>query len=513
MEGKFKEYTTSTGEILCYVGEPDLKRLDSLSEGPGDLWHSSLDQGYQDVFPELKYQIAVFWWFLNDMPSLERSINWRINPGAFVIRKKVWEVFNGFQKEYESEAMKALDFGFRLLRYGGGVPMFVKGLFTGGHQDFSIPSKDRYLFFLKNFNKEHAYNMLMKEGIKNPLRELRSYRNARDIFAKNVTPVVPLRILEPINGNPKISVIIPTMFRQKYTLQLLEDYDRQEYPVTEVIVVDATPEEARDEELYRSKNFSFDLKVKWQTSKGSCRARNEAIKMCSGDYIIFGDDDTRILPDFVKNHIRFLQTYKADACNGLDIRAEHYDQGLDDLRRLLENMGESRWKAGAAQTFSNANSCVKKEWVDALIGNDINFDGGYGEDSDFGFSLLKQGAIVLSNPFSANLHLKPPAGGYRHWGIQSAILGKKRKKQAWELDEPVKLVRPVPSPTVVYGILKHFKPDQVREYRSKYFLLYLFKRSKRGFVIRLMKLPFKILQFNRSMHYAKKLLSRGTRYE
>ena len=53
--------------------------------------------------------------------------------------------------------------------------------------------------------------------------------------------------------------------------------------------------------------------------------------------------------------------------------------------------------------FSNANSCVKKEYVDLLVGNDINYDGGYGEDGDFGISLLKLGIPVLHNPFSANL--------------------------------------------------------------------------------------------------------------
>src|SRR5690606_24658550 len=127
-------------------------------------------------------------------------------------------------------------------------------------------------------------------------------------------------------------------------------------------------------------------------------------------------------------------------------------------------LGNKRWKAGAAQNFSNANSCVRKEWVEQLIGNDINFDGGYGEDSDFGFRILKNGGIVLSNPYSVNLHLKPPAGGYRHWNLQAAVLGKNRKKQAWEQDQPVRFIKPTPSPTVLYGIIKHFSRSQVKQY-------------------------------------------------
>ncbi|MDD3771541.1 MAG: family 2 glycosyl transferase, partial [Weeksellaceae bacterium] len=146
-----------------------------------------------------------------------------------------------------------------------------------------------------------------------------------------------------------------------------------------------------------------------------------------------------------------------------------------------------------------------------LQGNDVNFDGGYGEDSDFGISLSKIGVTVLHNPFSVNLHLKPPVGGYRIWGTEAKITGKKRKTQPWELDTPVTLIKPVPSPTIMYGIVKHFTPKQVNEYRYKYFFLYLFKGPKISFLYRLLKIPYKQLQFNKSLFYAKKLMALGKR--
>jgi glycosyltransferase involved in cell wall biosynthesis len=249
----------------------------------------------------------------------------------------------------------------------------------------------------------------------------------------------------------------------------------------------------------------------WQTTKGSCRARNEAIEFCTGDYIIFGDDDIRIPPDFIENHIRLLQTYNAGACNGLDIRADHQKQTLDDLYTKLKNYTKTRWIVGASENFSNANSCVKREHVTTLVGNDINYDGGYGEDSDFGISLTKIGVAVLFNPFSANLHLKPPLGGYRFWGSQAKVLGKKRKTQPWELDTPVKRIRPVPSPTIMYQIHKQFTPQQFIEYKHKYFVMYLFKGSKWSIPLKLIKLPYRMMQFNKSVFYAKKLVQLGKR--
>jgi glycosyltransferase involved in cell wall biosynthesis len=336
-------------------------------------------------------------------------------------------------------------------------------------------------------------------------------------YAKNnfkkfiVKPIVKPGILKEIEGDPKVSYIIPTMLRQDYTLQLLTDLEQQSYSVNQVIIVDGTPEVFRDEGLYNQKKYPFELIVKWQESKGSCRARNECIDLCTGDYVVFGDDDIRIPPDFIENHIRFLQTNNSGACNGLDIRADHQKQDLKDLEKKLDQLGNKRWIAGCAQMFSNANSCVKREFVMQLAGNDVNFDGGYGEDSDFGMSLSKIGVTVLNNPFSVNLHLKPPTGGYRFWGTQAKITGKKRKSQPWELDAPVKWIRPVPSPTVLYGIVKHYTPQQVLEYKQKHFFLYLFKGTKMFFLFRFIRIPYKNIQFKKSLFYAKKLMVLGKR--
>jgi glycosyltransferase involved in cell wall biosynthesis len=294
---------------------------------------------------------------------------------------------------------------------------------------------------------------------------------------------------------------------------LLEDLANQIYPVSQVVVVDATPKDQRDESLYQNSLYPFELIVKWQETKGSCRARNEAIELCTGDYIVFGDDDIRIQPSFIENHIKILQTYKTSASDGLDVRADNEKQNLTDLDLKLENLAHKRWKVGISQTFSNANSCVKTEYVRKLIGNDLNFDGGYGEDSDFGMSLAKLGVVIISNPFSPNLHLKPPVGGYRFWGNQAKIVGKKRKSQPWELDVPVKWIKPVPSPTIMYGIVKHFSPQQLIEYKHKYFILYLFKGSKIGLLYRFFRLPYKNLQFKKSLFYAKKLQELGIRHQ
>ena len=63
---KLNEYITKSGEVILYTGKPDFSRLEVLAAGFGDVWHSSLDQGFKNIFPELVYQTATFFWFVRD---------------------------------------------------------------------------------------------------------------------------------------------------------------------------------------------------------------------------------------------------------------------------------------------------------------------------------------------------------------------------------------------------------------------------------------------------------------
>lgn len=506
---QLKEYITATGEIIVYNGTPNFEKLEQLSKGFGDIWHSSFEQGYKNAFPEVVFQTIAF--YTRDFDNLSECVSWRINPNQFAARKSVWDSLKGFDLDYLGVQMQAIDFGFRAINYGA-IPLYVKALFDSQIKEtIAISPKDRYTFFIKKYKVDHALFMLYRKGIWK-LREWTAFFYAKKNFKLAIdSSLYPCRTLQPLQGNPSVSYIIPTMMRQGYTLKLIEDLANQSHKPAQVVVVDATPPNERDEALYNFKDFPFEIIVKWQESKGSCRARNEAIELCTSDYIVFGDDDIRIPPNYIENHIRFLQTYNANACNGLDVRADNESQTLDDLHAKLQGMGSSRYLTGVTQVFNNANNCVKRVYVNKLVGNDVNYDGGYGEDNDFGLSLIKFGIVVLQNPFSANLHLKPATGGYRFWGKQATIIGKKRKQQPWELDTPVKWIRPLPSPTIIYYNLKQYDDQMLAEYRSKYLANYLFKGPVWSFPLRLANLPYRQLQFAKAVFYAKRLIQLGKR--
>ena len=146
------------------------------------------------------------------------------------------------------------------MKNSGGLPLYVKGLFTDDTISIQkISSYDRHVFFRKNFKLEHAVYMNFREGFWK-VNEWVNLLKARKFSFRNQYALIPPRLLEAIQGHPTVSYIIPTMLRQDFTLTLLEDLKKQTYLPTQVVVVDATPEDKRDESLYEiaqvPENFS-----------------------------------------------------------------------------------------------------------------------------------------------------------------------------------------------------------------------------------------------------------------
>jgi len=87
------------------------------------------------------------------------------------------------------------------------------------------------------------------------------------------------------------SLVVPTINRKTYLINLLKSLEKQDFKNFEVIIIDQNP-----------KDFLRKIITKWEKKlniiyknvkfKGACKARNFGTKFAKGKYIAYPDDDT-----------------------------------------------------------------------------------------------------------------------------------------------------------------------------------------------------------------------------
>lgn len=105
---------------------------------------------------------------------------------------------------------------------------------------------------------------------------------------------------------PTVSVIIPTRNRCHYLQEALDSVHRQTHDRWEAIVIDDASEDGTWRWLQeladgRIRSLRLDL------NSGSTVTRNAGLRMARGDYCLFLDDDDRLPPDALADHLRAIE--------------------------------------------------------------------------------------------------------------------------------------------------------------------------------------------------------------
>lgn len=102
-----------------------------------------------------------------------------------------------------------------------------------------------------------------------------------------------------------ISIVIPTLGRDRYVRQCLDDLDRIGDRDVEVIVID---QNATEDPRPIDKTYSFGLRSFVSDEPNASLARNIGLRKAKGNIVLFLDDDVRILnPNFLRNHRRYYE--------------------------------------------------------------------------------------------------------------------------------------------------------------------------------------------------------------
>ncbi|MGC4041481.1 MAG: glycosyltransferase family A protein [Flavobacterium sp.] len=270
-----------------------------------------------------------------------------------------------------------------------------------------------------------------------------------------------------------IDVLIPTIGRRDYLLDVLKNLENQTHLPKNVIIVEQNPLEGSESELdyIHNKKWPFVIKHHFTHQSGACNARNIALKLVESEFTFFADDDIIFGNDLLENTLKTFQ----DTGNEALLVAIHLKS-----QTIIPEAPKQFPVLGTSHAFVKSSSFKGLEF-------NMGFEFGFGEDNDFGMQIRNRGFDVLYISTLTILHLKAPMGGFRTKPVLR-----------WHADE----IQPKPSPTVMLYRLLYDTEEQLQNYKSMIFI----KNLNSSFF----KNPFRYTRnfrqkWDRSIHWAKEL--------
>lgn len=446
------------------------------------------------IFSFIKYTQPA--WYFNVLPSVKEFSccyyhpKWLPLPNGILLDEDT---------AYETEAAINADIGYRAWHSG----YLIKACNNDLQKIIQLPKpsiNDEYRFVTKYWGMHWAALTLVRRifTLHNPIKEIKG-------FIKNVnTPRYNLyntvadwseyknfqSVL--VEQQPLVSVIIPTLNRYEYLADVMLDLEKQTWKNFEVIVIDQS--ENFNDAFY--KKYNLKINVVQQKEKLLWTARNNAVKLSKANYLLFFDDDSRVEPDWIEQHIKTLDFFNASISAGVSIAVVG--------GKVSKSYDHFRW----ADQFDSGNALVKREVFEKIGLFDLQFNKERMGDSEFGIRAYLNGYKSISNPYGKRVHLKVSSGGLREIGH-------------WDAFRPKKLFAPKPVPSVIY-LFKKYYPS----YLSKN-VIYLgimlsnisYKSKSKNSMLALsvlltfLKFPLLYIQYKKSLALANKKLHQGDKIE
>jgi hypothetical protein len=476
------------------LGPPPEDALPALTAGRSDVVHAGLSLGMGGLPDDLDL-VQPLWWFGVDPPDDRLATSWRLSLRACMVRVDVIRALGGIDPAFRSHAGAGLDLGWRYLARGAMVahdPRLIP-VPAPAARPVTLPLGDRHLFLRRHYAPKWAAYVATRRALAGrPVAELRAYRHAR-LAPPATASAVYARAGEGALEAGTVTVVLPTLGRPELVAEVLDDLRRQTIAPAQIVVVDQN--HARERGPYE-RFADLPLEVVRQTERGQWLARNAAIARATGDFILFLDDDSRLEPDFVEEHLRCLATYRADVSAGASLSVVGAP--------VPANYGFFR----AADQFDSGNALVRRHVLEQVGAFDRQYDRMRAGDADFGTRAYLAGALAVHNPRAARVHLKAATGGLRTFG-------------SWDAYRQRGLFTPRPLPSVVYYSRRYFSPRQAREALviglAQSVVPYHLKRRATGLqwgralVVEALTLPFSIVRVARSLAGARRMLAQGPR--
>lgn len=430
------------------LGAPDPERVEKILSSPGDLWHAGLRIGMSGL-PQAIDSVAPTWMLTRDPDPAIEATSWRVSLEACLVRTEVLRSLGGIRAEFSTLAGAALEFGHRCIRRGALARHVPWLLADGDWQDSpDLPFEDELRFIYYGFGRGWTRWAAFR-GVLTGRQGFRRALGVLERVTREPRPPVPspMRSLPASKPTPvdsrreRVTVLIPTVDRYPYLRVLLDQLRRQNVPPLEIIIIDQTPRDRRDEGL--AADFpDLPLRVFALDRAGQCSSRNLGLQAAKGDFILFLDDDDEVSPDLIERHLANLREHRNDVSSGV---AEEDNAGpLPEDFRLIR----------VSDVFPTNNSLIVKDVLARSGLFDLAYDRGSRADGDLGMRIYLSGALMVLNPGISLVHHHAPSGGLRTHRARVVTYASSRSRLTH---------RHLPSATEIYLSRRYYAPRQVRE--------------------------------------------------
>ncbi|GGK51711.1 MULTISPECIES: glycosyltransferase family 2 protein [Flavobacteriaceae] len=425
--------------------------------------------------------------------NLKRNNNTIVFPDWDALPKNIQAQIK-LNKAYSNIEISKLDAGYQAVQKG------YIGTTKTINFKVQIPIEDEYRFIRTYFNKLWVYYTLLWRLITlhNPFKELQAFLKTKNVRQVNVFKEYISYFEwnnfkgELLKQQPKVSVIIPTLNRYAYLKDVLYDLEKQDYTNFEVIVVDQS--EPFNESFY--KQFKLSLNIIHQKEKALWLARNTAIKISNAEFLLLFDDDSRVAPDWIANHLKCIDFFNAEISSGTSISV------------VGAKVPESYRYFKVSEQLDTGNVLIKRQVFKTIGLFDRQFEKQRMGDGEFGLRAFLAGFLNISNPTAERLHLKVATGGLRQMG-------------SWDGFRPKRWFAPRPIPSVVYLFRTYFGNTLTRYALLKAvppsLISYKYKGNVKmmllGYMLSVLLFPLVLFQVLKSWKLATIKLKRGAKIE